>query len=69
MTEFIENPVLFEKSVSPTDILQGNVGDCYLMSVLASLAESPYMIKRLFNRFDIEKGIYSIQFKNQGVPQ
>lgn len=40
----LQKPVLFS-GISPNDIMQGNVGDCWLMSALSSLAEFPKFIQ------------------------
>eukprot|EP00397_Hematodinium_sp_SG-2012_P007134 GEMP01007176.1.p1 GENE.GEMP01007176.1~~GEMP01007176.1.p1 ORF type:complete len:589 (+),score=128.06 GEMP01007176.1:88-1854(+) len=34
--------------IEPTDLLQGSVGDCWLIASIAALAEFPDMVKRLF---------------------
>jgi len=48
--------------VEPTDLLQGSVGDCWLMSAIAGVAEYPDLIKRLFGQQTVsESGKYSIQ--------
>jgi len=36
-------------SIDPNDIMQGAVGDCWLLSAMAALAEFPGMIMKLFN--------------------
>ncbi len=69
LSELVEGPQLVEKTISPDDILQGNVGDCYLMSVLSSLAEMPTRIERLFLNSNPEKGIYSMLVKEDGIPR
>jgi calpain-15 len=39
---------LFEGKIEPNDIKQGQLGDCYLLTALACLAEYPERIKKLF---------------------
>ena len=40
-------PVLFD-DVNPAGILQGILGDCWLLSAIAALAEFPALLKSLF---------------------
>ena len=54
---------VFKKGVEPTDIKQGKLADCYLLSVLSALAEIPGRIESLFNTTKVNQaGIYSINF-------
>jgi hypothetical protein len=41
---------LKDDDVSPYDIVQGRVGDCYFMSALASLATCKDRIDRIFSQ-------------------
>jgi len=40
---------LFREGVSPDDVDQGSLGDCWLLAAFASAAEFPHMIRRAFN--------------------
>ncbi|CAE7691311.1 Capn15, partial [Symbiodinium pilosum] len=57
-----ETACLFDQ-IRPQDILQGNVGDCWLMSALSALAEYPQRIKYLFpnTRQLTEDGKYEVR--------
>lgn len=52
------DPEVF-KSIEPNDIIQGNLSDCWLLCGIASLAERPALIERLFltKKYN-ETGIY-----------
>jgi calpain-15 len=39
---------LYQDEIDPNDIKQGNCGDCYFLSSLASLAEEPKRIAKIF---------------------
>jgi hypothetical protein len=41
-------PVLFLDGISPNDVAQGSLGDCYYLAALATLAEWPHRIKKVF---------------------
>lgn len=52
---------LFDKGVAPEDIDQGELGDCYFLSSVASLAErNPSAIQNMVH--DNGNGTYSVQF-------
>ena len=41
-------PALFKGGIDPNDIKQGMLGDCYFVASLATLAEWPDRVKRIF---------------------
>jgi len=48
-------------NISVHDIKQGQLGVCYLLATLSSLAEYPNILKRLFNIHEYNKyGCYSV---------
>lgn len=61
-------PQLFDASISPDDVGQGELGDCYLLSALSVLAERPECIRALFvterNRPDL--GLFVVRLCVQG---
>lgn len=58
---------LFEGIIEPNDINQGQLGDCYLLTSLACLAEYPERIKKLFIEHEYnEQGIYGVVCHTNG---
>ena len=41
-------PELFKNGIDPNDIKQGMLGDCYFVAALATLAEWPDRVTKLF---------------------
>ena len=39
---------LFEGKIEPADLIQGELGDCYLIAALSCLAETPAAIRKIF---------------------
>ena len=48
ITDFINYPTLFDHNIGPYDVVHRNVGDCYLLSAIAALAENADLIKQIF---------------------
>ena len=65
----IYNPVyVFEDGVEPNDINQGQLGDCYFLAALSSLAEFEDRVKSIFVTKEINKaGIYMVVFYINGM--
>mmetsp|Transcript_26816 Transcript_26816/g.48445 ORF Transcript_26816/g.48445 Transcript_26816/m.48445 type:complete len:607 (-) Transcript_26816:110-1930(-) len=53
------------RNVKTQDIQQGNLGDCWLMALIAAMARYPYAVEQLFlQRFRSPDGQYAIQLYN-----
>ena len=64
-----EKPHVIYESIDPLDINQGELGDCYFLSSLSSIAEKPERIIRLFEDQNSlnEKGIYFVKLCIDGT--
>jgi calpain-15 len=60
-------PKLIEDDIDPNDIRQGALGDCWFLASMASLAENPAMVRRLFITDSYnEFGIYQLRICKNG---
>lgn len=48
ITEIIPKAQIVERQIEPSDIQQGNIGDCYFLACLAAIAENAERIRRIF---------------------
>lgn len=61
---------IFANSITPSDIVQQELGDCYFLSVLSVLAEKPERIERLFSLDQMnDQGIFSVKMYKNGLHQ
>lgn len=64
--ELAGEPRLEWDSVEPNDVAQGWIGNCWLISSIAALAEFPNAVQRLFVEADVAAGRYVIQLYDMG---
>jgi calpain-15 len=58
---------LFGDRISPFDVVQGSLGDCYLLSAFVVLAERPDLIQNLFLDVSVSRyGLYQLRFFKDG---
>ena len=58
---------IFADAITPQDIQQGLLGDCYFLSVLSVLTEKPERIERLFAITEMnEQGIWAVKLYKNG---
>lgn len=64
---FSENAVVSD-SMSPSDIYQGQLGDCYFLAAISALAEHPKRIQRLFlTKKNHGNGLFAVAMCINGV--
>jgi hypothetical protein len=61
--DFSKNPLFSSVGPAANDIVQGDVGDCYLMSFLAGMAKASSFRTRQFVT-DLGDGTYAVNFQN-----
>ena len=67
-SEVYPNYVLFNENIDPSDIKQGQLGDCWFLSSLAAVAEKPERIKALiYNQYANSAGCYLVKFYVNGL--
>ena len=55
-------PVCLFNRIHPADVLQGHLGDCWLLAAMSALAESPELVRNLFAQKEVdEAGRYDIR--------
>jgi calpain-15 len=60
-------PSIFYESIEPNDIRQGSLGNAWFLSALATLAERPALIERLFITKEVnEQGVYKLRLCKNG---
>ena len=64
----MEQPPVFAKKVSPMDVKLGKLNDTWFISAVATLAEKPKLIERLFlTKNYSDEGIYRLKLCKNGV--
>jgi len=58
VSKVIDNCIVFRKKISPKDIIQGKLGNCYFLAAVAALAERPDRIFKLFLTKEVNKKRY-----------
>lgn len=64
--EIYDNPTFLKEKVSPADVKQGSLGDCWLMASLTALANMEVGIQRICVEYDTKIGIYGFVFHRDG---
>ena len=68
-SSLMDEHTLFGEQLTPDDILQGQIGNCWWMAALSALAEYPGRVENLFlNRQLSEAGVYGVNLYALNVP-
>ena len=66
--DYFQGHVQVYDTMSPGDILQGQLGDCYFLAAVSSIAEKPGRLRRLFlSKKNHGNGIYAVAMCLNGV--
>ena len=59
---------MFKPPISPQDVEQHALGDCYFLSSLSAIAENPHRLKRIFLNHELQpNGCYGVALCAMGV--
>jgi hypothetical protein len=61
--EIFDNPTFLKEKISPADVKQGNLGDCWLMASLTALANMEVGIQRICVEYDTSEFPKMLQLK------
>ncbi|KUJ19205.1 cysteine proteinase, partial [Mollisia scopiformis] len=64
--EIYDKPTFLKDKISPADVKQGSLGDCWLMASLTALANMEVGIQRICVEYDTKIGIYGFVFHRDG---
>jgi hypothetical protein len=68
--EIVDTPGLLSEELSPADVVQGWINNCYFLSAVACLTERPHRIRQLFEREEYNpNGYYLCRLTFNGVYQ
>jgi len=63
LTEIFQDPVLFKDGIRAGDIIQGQIGTCFLLGAMgAVISNNPKALKKIFIKHDVETGVYAVRF-------
>lgn len=67
LSEICKDPVLFKGGVRPGDIIQGQIGTCFLLGAIgAVVSNNPKAIKNAFFKYDANIGVYGVRMCVEG---
>ncbi len=61
-----KQPRLFDEHAAANDVIQGALGDCYLLGAMSIVATRPELIRPLFKHSQLEDGIFVVSLFVEG---
>ncbi len=66
ISQLSQHPRLFGEEAAAIDVIQGALGDCYLLGAMSVVATRPELIRALFKHSSVEDGIYVVSLFVEG---
>jgi len=63
----VKGCAVFKNGITPSDVQQGNIGNCWLMQCIASVAQFPDKIEKIFYKYNVQAGIYMLSLFYNGT--
>jgi hypothetical protein len=67
ITQTFSNPQFFVDGADESDVVQGDLGDCWLLSGIATVASMPELIEKVCVARDEKVGVYGFIFQHDGI--
>jgi hypothetical protein len=60
-------PLVFKGAVKPGDIIQGQIGTCFLLGAIGAMAcHKEKSFAKIFMKYDVDVGVYGVRFNIDG---
>lgn len=68
LSDVCGSPLLIRDGLCATDVRQGGLGDCFLLSAVAAVASARSdLLQSLFVQFDVQRGVYGVRLFVNGA--
>lgn len=67
VTQTFSKPQFFVDGANESDVVQGGLGDCWLLSAIATVASMPELVDKVCVARDEKVGVYGFIFQHDGI--
>jgi len=67
VTQTFSKPQFFFDGANESDVVQGGLGDCWLLSGIATVASMPELVDKVCVARDEKVGVYGFIFQHDGI--